>query len=402
MKTQRHVLFSRSLALLIFALSLVLPMAIYAQSNQVQVVLFYSPFCGHCQRVIGEDLPPIVQAYNTNFSWSYYGDPPNEETGQLPAIVAFEGNVLQILYVDTTTEIGGKLYMANVDLFQIPPDDQVVPIMVVGDQLLTGGVDIPEQLPGLVDSWLAKGGLSWPAIPGLEEVIASLVPLPDQAQETPTPESGEAATAPVVPDPIAQNPGFKLDVSKLGVLDRIRLDPIGNSLSIVVLIGMVFSLAAVGLRWRLSAPLSGGDSLPTAVLVLTILGIAVAGYLSYVGTSGAEAVCGPVGDCHTVQASRYAYTFGIIPNGLLGLAAYLGMLAAWLLARQIPRYADHAILAVFGLAFIGTAFSTYLTFLEPFVIGATCLWCLSSAVIITAILLLSLNPARAAYARWRS
>jgi uncharacterized membrane protein len=40
------------------------------------------------------------------------------------------------------------------------------------------------------------------------------------------------------------------------------------------------------------------------------------------------------------------------------------------------------------MALGGAIFSIYLTFLEPFVIGATCLWCLSSAVIMTAILLI--------------
>jgi len=38
---------------------------------------------------------------------------------------------------------------------------------------------------------------------------------------------------------------------------------------------------------------------------------------------------------------------------------------------------------------IGVLFSIYLTFLEPFVIGATCAWCLSSAVIMTLLLLLT-------------
>ncbi|WP_287908301.1 vitamin K epoxide reductase family protein [Chloroflexus sp.] len=31
----------------------------------------------------------------------------------------------------------------------------------------------------------------------------------------------------------------------------------------------------------------------------------------------------------------------------------------------------------------GTLFSLYLTFLEPFVIGATCIWCLLSAITMT-------------------
>jgi len=44
---------------------------------------------------------------------------------------------------------------------------------------------------------------------------------------------------------------------------------------------------------------------------------------------------------------------------------------------------------IIGMAMFGTLFSLILTFLEPFVIGATCLWCLASAVLITAIFILS-------------
>jgi uncharacterized membrane protein len=46
--------------------------------------------------------------------------------------------------------------------------------------------------------------------------------------------------------------------------------------------------------------------------------------------------------------------------------------------------------AMFGMALFGTLFSIYLTYLELFVIHAVCIWCLSSAVSITALMLLSL------------
>ena len=42
--------------------------------------------------------------------------------------------------------------------------------------------------------------------------------------------------------------------------------------------------------------------------------------------------------------------------------------------------------------FFGVLFSSYLTYLEPFVIGATCLWCLTSALILTAMLWLAAGP----------
>jgi uncharacterized membrane protein len=406
-----HPTYLRLLLILVACLvSMCLPVSAHAQSAQVHVILFYSPFCGHCHRVISEELPPIVQTYNTSYVWSYFGDPPNEETGQLPGIVAFEGDVLQILYVDTSSQVGNDLYSATVERLQIPPERQAVPTMVVGEELLIGGIDIPAQLPGLVDQWLAEGGLSWPDIPGLEEIISSLVLFPDQVQETPTqaPEAAptdQVATTenPGAPDPSTQDPSFEFDASDLSVIERIQLDPLGNSLSIIVLIGMIFSLIGVGLRWRLPISKRRNIALPIAIPLLILVGILIAAYLGFVETTGIEAVCGPVGDCNTVQSSKYAMLFGIMPVGVLGIIGYLGLLVAWFLAqRSSAQFSTYAFLAFFGMASGGTIFSTYLTFLEPFIIGATCMWCLSSAVIMTMMMLLSVDQARVAYARLRA
>jgi uncharacterized membrane protein len=46
------------------------------------------------------------------------------------------------------------------------------------------------------------------------------------------------------------------------------------------------------------------------------------------------------------------------------------------------------------MAFAGTAFSAWLTFLEPFVIGATCAWCVTSALVMAALLVAATGPAR--------
>lgn len=126
--------------------------------------------------------------------------------------------------------------------------------------------------------------------------------------------------------------------------------------------------------------------------VLIIMGIGVAAYLSYVETQSVEAICGPVGDCNTVQQSRYATLFGFLPVGVLGLLGYLGMLAAWLTRKYLPRFAKPADIAFFGMALFAVIFSIYLTYLEPFVIGAVCIWCLTSAVIVTLLLLLGTPP----------
>jgi uncharacterized membrane protein len=54
-------------------------------------------------------------------------------------------------------------------------------------------------------------------------------------------------------------------------------------------------------------------------------------------------------------------------------------------------------LAMWGFCVFGVLFSIYLTFLEPFVIGATCLWCITSAVIMMLLLLHSTSAAQQAF-----
>ena len=39
-----------------------------AQSAIVRAVLFYSPSCPHCQQVIQQDLPPLLEKYGAQLS----------------------------------------------------------------------------------------------------------------------------------------------------------------------------------------------------------------------------------------------------------------------------------------------------------------------------------------------
>ena len=121
--------------------------------------------------------------------------------------------------------------------------------------------------------------------------------------------------------------------------------------------------------------------------------------MTYVETQAVEAVCGPIGDCNTVQSSEYAMLFGVLPVGVLGLVGYAAILIAWLIQRlRNDKLADYASLALLGMGLFGTLFSIYLTYLEIFVIEAVCLWCISSAVIMSLIMLLSIQPAQKAIA----
>jgi uncharacterized membrane protein len=129
------------------------------------------------------------------------------------------------------------------------------------------------------------------------------------------------------------------------------------------------------------------------VVVLALAGIGISAYMTFVEATGTVAVCGPVGDCNTVQQSQFALLFGVIPLGALGLVGYAAILLAWLAGRRLSgRNAEWARTLAFGLSAFGTLFSIVLTFLEPFVIGATCTWCISSALAMTGLLWLTSGP----------
>jgi len=136
-------------------------------------------------------------------------------------------------------------------------------------------------------------------------------------------------------------------------------------------------------------------SIPIAVLG----GLVVAGYLTFIESTGAPVMCGPTGGCEQVQGSKYSILFGILPIGVLGLMGYLAILAGWL-AWQFgpPSLRKVAVLSIWGMCIFGVLFSIYLTFLEPFVIGATCMWCISSAVLMIILLLVSTPAAQGALA----
>lgn len=133
-----------------------------------------------------------------------------------------------------------------------------------------------------------------------------------------------------------------------------------------------------------------------------LAGLAAAVYLAYVEVGQQSAVCGLVGDCNTVQQSPYAMLFGVLPVGVLGIGGYVAILAAWALGRvKDARTRDAAQAGLLVMALFGAAFSTYLTFLEPFVIGATCAWCLTSALVMLLLLWLIAPSGWAAVQRLR-
>jgi len=383
-----------------------------AQQPVVYAVLFFSPSCGHCHYIITEFLPPLQEEY---------------------------GEQLQVLFIDVSQLGGNTLFQAALDTFDIPDDRRgYVPTLVIGTTVLVGSGDIPEQMPTLVRDGIAAGGIDLPSIPGLRESYETAV-VDEQAGGTNQDDSSASAS-------------ISTTYQKTTWQDRLKQDRIGNSFALgvlsILIVGLTVQLShgtrlfsgnekrhwEVGhMSWlfvlglavitmviagtlvlengtsSLPAVLATGVTLGMALVVRTIyqsrqtayvipgwvlpfaacLGLAVAGYLAYVEVGENEAVCGAVGDCRTVQQSEYARLFGLIPIGVFGIFGYLMILAVWLVNRYATGWiSDAAQALLLGFALFGTMFSIYLTFLEPFVIGATCAWCLTSAMLMILLLCL--------------
>jgi uncharacterized membrane protein len=116
--------------------------------------------------------------------------------------------------------------------------------------------------------------------------------------------------------------------------------------------------------------------------VLSLIGIGVAGYLTYTHYAGLKVVCLSSGGCETVQSSVYSKLAGV-PVAVLGLAGYIGLLFSLAIRSELGRIAG------FGIALIGFLFSIYLTYREIFTIKAICQWCVSSAVLMTILTILT-------------
>lgn len=402
------------------------PTPVRAQDGVVHAVFFYSPTCPHCHDVINNDLPPLRERF---------------------------GDRLVLVGVDVSTQGGGALYQATVDHFALPDSRLGVPALVVGLTVLVGSYEIPQQFPGIIERGLATGGIDWPPVTAIRQVLETQGLLRDQrtdrqargdaprdttrpAADTASPAPGEERRAANPADTVAVEaevraepaPGTERaapdaadaaelrdtpDVPDTGITatlavdsaftftpltprERFLLDPVGNGVAVATLLLLLVALGA-SIRTALARPPDPLRLPAWSVPVLSAVGIGVAAYLSFVEVTGAEAVCGPVGDCNTVQQSDWAMLFGVLPIGVLGLAGYAALLAAWGVARwgsvatRLPAWT-----AFWAMAWMGTAFSAYLTFLEPFVIGATCAWCVTSALVMALLLVAATGEMTAA------
>jgi uncharacterized membrane protein len=125
-------------------------------------------------------------------------------------------------------------------------------------------------------------------------------------------------------------------------------------------------------------------ALRIVLIVLTVVGLGIASYVTYVHYAGIKPACTAGESCTKVQTSVYSELAGV-PVALIGLIGYAAILASLLAPESEPTR-----LATMAFTLIGFGFSAYLTYRELFSIHAICEWCVSSAGVMTVLMCLSL------------
>ena len=130
------------------------------------------------------------------------------------------------------------------------------------------------------------------------------------------------------------------------------------------------------------------------VAALALAGIFISLYLTLykLGIIG-ELSCS-IGSCETVNTSKWSRFLGL-PVAAWGLLFYFDVFAIALIGT-VPRFEGERVISavLVAEAAVGVLFSAWLTYLELGVIHAICIWCVTSAVIVTVILLVSLADLR--------
>lgn len=120
------------------------------------------------------------------------------------------------------------------------------------------------------------------------------------------------------------------------------------------------------------------------VVIISVIGIIDAGYITYQKAIGSLPPCSPQFKCSEVLNSPYAY-FGPLPLAAYGVffyAAFL-VLGSWYLLNLETGQSQQAgkirsVMLIWGS--FGLGFSVYLLFLMGVVLQAWCFYCLLSAI----------------------
>ena len=125
-----------------------------------------------------------------------------------------------------------------------------------------------------------------------------------------------------------------------------------------------------------------------ATIVIAILGLLVSIYMTIYKLTNNNAMCLGNGGCSYVNASKYSEVSGI-PVAVIGMIGYLAILAVLFMERRSRFFLENGTMFEFGFSLIGVLYSAYLTYLEYAVIRYFCPFCVTSAIAISLIFILS-------------
>ncbi len=130
----------------------------------------------------------------------------------------------------------------------------------------------------------------------------------------------------------------------------------------------------------------------SAQSILAFAGTADAGTLYWAHRQGIELPCTSGGGCDLVYASHWSH-LGPVPVALLGVIAYIFLLFAAVIklsSEPASSTITFTALAILAATIVGTCFSWYLQYVSTVFIGAFCIYCRTSAIIMTLLFLTSL------------
>lgn len=413
--------FKRTLLSVIFTLFYLSPVHSQETSTpHINILFFYKSECANCEKLQRQILPELKQRF---------------------------GNQITILSLNTGSQQGGQLYLSALVDLEIP-FSQPLPIVVVEGRQWSDPTEIANQLPDVVETALNNSISGWPAVTGLKDFLERLQSLPESEKSRWFISAQSGTIGFMVSDmavkfnhdPSGNSYAVVVLISMIIVLGytlflflKSRSPEIDLFSQWIILI---VSITGIAITWQLAEMdqiLQGhklfGESTESQLAFLVLTGMVAAfifnlwalfgstahkiavwqrwiiplllavgfiatGYLMIIQTSDIEAVCGAMGDCNSVQQSKYSSLFGVISVSVLGLLGQGLILSSWVMEQFGPsKWRGDFKILLWGLLLVGVGFFIFLTFLEPFVIGATCFWCITTAVAMTQQLSITVRPA---------
>jgi len=117
-----------------------------AQDAVVRFYLFYGEACPHCHEVMDNYLPAVYKKY---------------------------GDQVEYKYIEVWTDSDAYLTLLALEAKLGVPEQQrgAVPALVIGDKVLIGSAEIPAKLETYIDEYLAQGGVDFPSLDNLPEIV---------------------------------------------------------------------------------------------------------------------------------------------------------------------------------------------------------------------------------------